>query len=123
MATWPASLPTRLLTGLVRKRQAGKVRSQMDSGPAKQRTRFTATTKTFDNGAEIMTGAQLTTFYNFYEDDLGHGALSFTWVDPITDVSATLRFGEGEPEDQLLVPHNDPDKRLYRVTMPLEKLP
>lgn len=122
MPTWPATLPQTLLRTLTRKRQPGKIRSQMDTGPVKQRTRFTATTKMFD-ASLIMTGAQLTTFYTFYEDDLGHGALSFTWVDPITDAAATLRFGDGEPEDLLLVANDDPDVRQYQVTLPLEILP
>ena len=122
MPTWPATLPQTVLRTLTRKRQPGKLRSPMDTGAVKQRARFTASVKTFE-ASEIMTGAQLTTFYNFYEDDLGHGALSFTWVDPITDVATTLRFGEGEPEDTLIVAHDDPDLRRYSVTLPLELLP
>lgn len=121
MATWPATLPQSLLYTLKRSRQSGKVRSDMDTGPAKQRPRFTATTKDYD-GSMILTGAQLTTFYTFYETTLGQGAASFTWIDPITDASATLRFVR-EPEDTLIVPHDDPDVRVYSVSMSLEQLP
>lgn len=121
MATWPATLPQTVLSDLVRQRQAGKVRSDMDTGPAKQRARFTATTKQF-TASLMMTGAQLTTFYTFYETTLGQGAVSFTWVDPITDASATLRF-MGEPTDTLVRADDTPDDRLYSVTLPLEKLP
>lgn len=123
MPTWPATLPQTLLTGVTRKRQSGKVRSQMDTGPAKQRARFTAVTYDFSGSAVTMTGAQLAIFEAFYSDDLGQGALSFTWKDPITDVSATLRFGKDEPEATCINPAVDPDARLYRVTLPLEKLP
>lgn len=122
LPVWPSTLPQRLLATLTRKRQSGKMRSPMDTGPAKQRARFTAVTKSFD-GAEIMTGAQLATFNTFYESTLGHGALSFTWIDPITDVAATLRFADGEPEETLLRPDDTPNNRLYRVTLPLEILP
>lgn len=123
MATWPASLPqTLLLEGLTRKRQPGRVRSEMDSGPPKQRSRFTATAKHFDAVQLNMTGAQLTTFYTFYEDTLGQGAAGFTWIDPITDASATLRF-KGEPQETLLVPDPTPDDRKYRVILPLEIMP
>jgi hypothetical protein len=121
MATWPASLPQSLLLDLKRKRQGGKIRSDMDTGPAKQRARFTAAVQQYE-GALLLTGAQLATFKTFYENTLGQGAASFTWIDPITDASASLRFME-EPEDTLVRAHDDPDLRLYRVTMPLEKLP
>lgn len=123
LPVWPSTLPQRLLATLTRQRQSGKVRSPMDNGPAKQRARFTAVSKQFPNASEIMTGAQLTTFYTFYETTLGHGALSFTWVDPITDTAATLRFGENEPEETLIAPHDTPNSRLYRVTLPLEIMP
>lgn len=122
MATWPASLPQTLLSTLTRKRQAGKVRTPMDVGPPKQRARYTAVTQTYE-GSLILTGAQLTTFYTFYNDTLGYGAVSFTWVDPVTDASASLRFAEDEPEDELVYPHENPNKRLYRVKMQIEKLP
>ena len=121
MATWPAGLPQTLLIDLTEKRQSGKVRSNMDTGPAKQRTRFTAVTKNYA-GSLYLTGAELTTFKTFYEDTLGQGAASFTWVDPITDVAASLRFSE-EYELALVRSHDDPDNRLYHVTMPIEKLP
>lgn len=121
MATWPATLPQSLDMVLKRTRQPGKIRSDMDTGPAKQRPRFTATTKQYD-ASVIMTGAQLATFATFYETTLGQGADAFDWIDPITDVAASLRF-MAEPEDTLLRPHENPDDRLYRVTMPLEKLP
>ena len=123
MATWPASLPQTLLYDLTEKRQAGKVRSQMDTGPAKQRKRFTATVKEYV-GALILTQAQLATFKTFYETTLGEGVDSFTWVDPFTEVSASLRFGDGEPEVQMVRPSDTLADRLYHVSIPsLEKLP
>tara|TARA_R110000822_G_scaffold239543_2_gene369308 strand:+ start:249 stop:533 length:285 start_codon:yes stop_codon:yes gene_type:complete len=91
----------------------------MDTGPAKQRARFTATAKYFDGAQQNFTGAQLATFDTFYETTLGQGAASFTWINPITDVSASLRF-KGEPEPTLLNPDATPDDRLYRVLLPLE---
>lgn len=122
MATWPSTLPQSLLATLTRKRQPGKLRSPMDTGPAKQRARFTAAVKQFPDAEDLFTGAQLTTFGTFYETTLGQGAASFTWIDPITDASASLRF-MGEPEEQLVRADDDPDLRLYRVKLPLELLP
>ena len=121
MAVWPGTLPQTLMLPLNRKRQAGKIRSQVDAGPAKQRARYTAVAKDFD-AILVLTGAELAIFDNFYETMLGQGAASFTWVDPVTDTAATLRF-RAEPEDSLVAAHDDPDKRLYNVTMPLELMP
>lgn len=121
MATWPASLPQTLLYDLTGMRQAGKVRSQMDTGPAKQRKRFTAVAKEYD-GALILTQAQVATFNTFYETTLGEGAVSFDWIDPYLDTSASLRF-RAEPEVTLVRPSDTLANRLYRVTMPLERLP
>lgn len=121
MATWPATLPQTLLYDLTEKRQAGKVRSTMEQGPAKQRTRFTAVTKDYD-GSLVMTQAQIATFKTFYEDTLGQGAESFTWVDPFLDTTATLRFRD-EPEITLRRPSDTLADRLYIVTLPLEQLP
>lgn len=122
MANWPSTLPQSLLTaGLSRKHQPAKLRSKMDSGPAKQRTRFTAAVKMFDSTL-ILTGAQLTIFYNFYETTLGQGADSFTWKDPFTDVACDLRFMD-EPDDVMIAGNVDPTKRLFRVSLPLEKMP
>lgn len=121
MATWPTTLPQSLLYTLKRLRQSGKLRSDMDTGPAKQRARFTATTKEYE-GSLILTGAQLAIFATFYETTLGQGAASFTWVDPVTDVSASLRFVK-EPEDTLIRADDNPNDRLYSVSMSLERLP
>jgi len=122
MASWPASLPQSLFYALTRTRQSGALRSETDTGPAKQRARFTATAKRFEDASMKMTGAQLTVFYDFFEDTLGEGAASFTWIDPITDVSATLRF-MAAPQDVMLAGAVDPDERIYNVTLPLELLP
>lgn len=121
MPTWPATLPQSLLASLKRTRQSGKVRSDMDTGPAKQRARFTAVALHYD-GSLMLTGTQLAAFETFYEDTLGQGAVAFDWIDPVTDVAASLRF-RSDPEDTLVRAHDDPDKRLYSVTMPLERLP
>jgi len=121
MATWPATLPQSLLLPLGRKRQPGVLRSEMETGPAKQRARFTAAVRQYVSSI-IVTQAQLSTFDTFYETTLGQGADAFTWQDPETDVSASLRF-MGEPEVTMLRPNATASSRLYRITMELEKLP
>lgn len=121
MTAWPGTLPQSLQMTLTVKRQSGKLRSQMETGPAKQRPRFTATPLQYE-GELLMTGAELAIFRAFYDDDIGQGSGSFTWVDPIDDTPATLRFMD-EYETTLVVPHDNPDNRIWRVTMPLEKMP
>lgn len=121
MASWPGTLPQEVLANVSRTRQSGRIRSQMDAGPAKQRARFTATTKNYD-ASIIVNGVQLETFYTFYEDTLANGTDSFTWTDPFSDASQTLRFRE-EPEDTLLKPASSPNDRLYSISLPLEVLP
>lgn len=121
MASWPGTLPQTILATATRTRQSGRVRSTMDSGPAKQRQRFTAVTKNYD-AQIILTGAQLTTFNTFYETTIGNGTDSFTWTDPFTGVSETLRFRE-DPQETILKPDATANDRLYSVTLPLEVLP
>jgi hypothetical protein len=95
----------------------------MDTGPAKQRARFTAVTKYYE-GSIILTQAQLATFNTFYETTLGHGTVEFTWIDPFLGTSATLRFGEGEPKPSMIRPSDTKSERLYSVTLPkIERLP
>lgn len=121
MASWPGTLPQTILATATRTRQSGRVRSSMDSGPAKQRQRLTAVTKNYD-AQIILTGAQLTTFNTFYETTIGNGTDSFTWTDPFTGSSETLRFRE-DPQETILKPDATANDRLYSVTLPLEVLP
>ena len=121
MPTWPASLDQTVLANLTRQRQSAKLRSSVDVGPAKQRKRYTAAVKQFQ-ASMLMTGTQLATFDAFYENDIGQGALSFDWINPVTDVTASLRFHD-EPQVTLRRPDSDPNERLYMVTLPLEILP
>lgn len=121
MPTWPASLPQSVLADVSRKRQSGMIRSQMDTGAAKQRKRFTAVVRQYQ-ASMILTGAQLATFDSFYESDLGQGATSFTWIDPVTDASCSLRF-MADPEVSMVKPSATVNNRLWRVTMQLERLP
>lgn len=121
MATWPASLPQSLLRDLSQSYQPAKLRTQMDKGPHKQRQRFTAMTRFYD-GSLYLDGTEIQTFMTFFETTIGAGAASFTWIDPIDDSSASLRFRE-DPKIDLVRSHQTPASRLYRVSLSLEKLP
>ncbi len=92
MAAWPASLPqTILMSGYESEWQSGVVRVDPDSGPSEQRRRFTALTETII-GQMNMTLTQWNTARAFYKDTLGDGALSFTWIHPVTQVAINARF-------------------------------
>lgn len=121
MATWPTSLPQSVFMDFVATRQSGMIRTSMDDGPAKQRKRFSAVSKMFKCNM-ILNGTQYSTFESFFESDLDFGATSFTWINPITDASATLRFTDVFTPSQL-TPDADPAARLYQISMPLEVLP
>tara|TARA_Y100000114_G_C11702584_1_gene299185 strand:+ start:78 stop:443 length:366 start_codon:yes stop_codon:yes gene_type:complete len=121
MTSWPASLPQTVLASATRTRQAGKIRSGMDTGAPKQRQRFTATVKNYDVEI-IVTGAQLATFDTFYKTTINNGTDSFTWTDPFTGASATLRFRE-EPSETVIKPDSTANNRLFKISLPLEELP
>lgn len=64
MATWPATLPQDMGTPLRVNHQSATLRSEMDTGPAKQRNRFTAVARQYETQLSFD-GAQLATFYTF----------------------------------------------------------
>lgn len=93
----------------------GTIRTQMDTGPAKVRRRFTAAPRRFTGVTPKMTKAELATFESFYETTLAMGALSFTAEDPLDCTSKTFRFVSGYE----VVPTG----RSFRVSAELEILP
>lgn len=121
MSTWPATLPQSLLSGASVQDDESRLVSNMDAGPSSVRNRFTAISKTV-KGSLIITGAQLDTFNTFYRTTLSHGATSFTWKDPETDESASVRF-KTKPTKECIKPATDPDDRLWSIGLELEVLP
>ena len=120
MADWPATLPQRGLLGTDIGDDESRLTTPMDTGPASVRNRFTAYPRS-TNIPMVLTGDQLETFYTFYRTTLSNGALSFTWVDPQTNESATLRFKS--PPRWTCVRPGLPDNRLWRAQLALEVLP
>lgn len=117
MPTWPASLPQFVLRGgYAEGFKTTVVRSPTDSGRTKRRQRFI-------NGPEALdvvvplNNAQILTFKQFYEDDLGNGALSFTFPHPRLETDVTVVFRE-DPE-----PLTPEGATTYLLSMKLDILP
>lgn len=91
MALWPLSLPQYFELGVQDTRQQGFIRSQTDTGPYKQRKRFTATAR-FLSGSMLLTGAQRATFETFYKTTISEGTDAFDFVDPSTFATVSARF-------------------------------
>lgn len=117
MATWPSTLPQKVERGGYQEGFASTVvRSQTDSGRVKRRQRFLAGVR--DLTVVIpMDDAELLIFNAFYEDDIAHGAVAFTFPHPRLGTTVTVAFKE-DPES--IVPEG---ALTYLVVMKLEILP
>lgn len=120
MPTWPVSLPTIPLRDNYQEGQqrGSAIRTPTDTGPPKQRNRFTAQVKIYRVSWE-MTGAQLDTFWAFYRATLGNGAAQFDGLPtPRTAAVANHRFNVSEEPQVTAIGHDS-----YSVSCLLEQLP
>lgn len=120
MATWPASLPQYMELGMTDMRQQGFMRSPNDTGPAQQRKRFTATTRTL-TGTMLFSAAQRSTFETFYTTTISEGSAEFDFTDPKDDATVSARFVE-VPEFRALVGGSGGGAQ-WRVSLVIELLP
>lgn len=98
--TYPNTLPQFVMEGGYSETiQDQTIESQMDTGPAKIRRRFTKSLRRF-NIQLMMTPAQTATFESFWQNDCKGGSLPFDWVHPRTRAAATLRFRNPAPSIQ-----------------------
>jgi hypothetical protein len=67
------------------------IRSNMDIGPAKVRRRFTAGVDTI-NCSINLNYDEFTTFYNFFNNTLAGGTLTFNYNHPLTGIEEEFRF-------------------------------
>ena len=117
MPTWPTTLPQfALREGYAEGFKTTVVRSPMSSGRTKRRQRFI-------NGPELLNitiplnDAEILIFKAFYEDELGNGALSFTFPHPRLKTNVTVAF-KTDPE-----PLTPEGADTYILNMDLEILP
>lgn len=91
MPIFPGTLPQHFEVGVQDTRQQGFIRSQTETGPFKQRKRFTATSR-FLSGTMLFTGTQRATFDTFYKTTLSEGTDAFDFTDPADFSTASVRF-------------------------------
>lgn len=91
MPTWRSSLPQQS-DQITFRSVTPLLRTEMEIGPPKVRLRSSKEQNQFTVGRMVFSKIQVDEFLDFWETDLGGGALSFTWEHPITDAAATVRF-------------------------------
>ena len=112
--TWPVTLPGCEAEGYTERRMDGSLRSEMETGPAKVRRRFTAT-PVFVSLNYLMTGAQVQALDDFYATTTLQGSLRFDWNHPRRKIAVEARF-MGPPVYSAL-------GTIYRAQVDLEILP
>lgn len=116
MATWPASLPQQFEVGARMRRQSGFLRTDTDTGPFKQRKRFTAVSR-FWSGTMLMNASQKATFETFYATTINEGADAFDFTDPVDASTVSARF-TGPPDENA-----EQGVGFWRLSFELELLP
>ena len=118
MAVWPGTLPQVVSwQGYARRLQDTRLRTAMDAGPPKVRSKYTATIVEQDLPVVFFTKAQWVLLETFYVTTLLQGTQTFEWTDPITGVTVNYRFKAPPIFGAMLGPDTIP------VTLPLEVLP
>lgn len=97
MASWPAApFPQKpLYSGNTETLADTVIRTEMSTGPAKVRRRFTSGVR-FAHYELLLKLADLATFRTFFESTCSGGAVSWTWTHPVDGGAITCRF-VGQP--------------------------
>lgn len=115
MSNWPVSLQQKLDSDSFElKLGSTTIRTEMDVGPAKVRSRYTDAVDDYTCSI-LLDYDEYQTFIDFYKTTLANGALTFTHLDPFTGLEATFRFKE-DPSIRAL------GGRTFRVSMFWEKM-
>jgi len=116
MATWPVQLPAKpLMEGNQETLPDLVIRTQMTTGPAKVRRRFTAGVRP-GHYEHYMTKTQLDYFIAFFEQTCEGGALPFDYTHPVFATVESFRF-VGQPAWTMV------SKTHYRVAFDFEVMP
>lgn len=119
MANWPSNLPQQAYTdsGPSYAGQSNVIRTDMNTGPAKMRRRFTAISADVTVQLE-MSEAEIAILENFVKNTLGEVG-QFNWVNVYNGSAAVYRFKEGWSSVKLKWFGND----IWTVSMDLEQMP
>lgn len=119
MADWPSTLPQQVYTdsGPSYSGQSNVIRTDMTTGPAKMRRRFTAISADVTVQLELSE-AEIAILENFVKGTLGEVS-TFNWTNPYNGNPAVYRFKEGWSSVKLKWFGND----LWTVSMDLELMP
>ena len=91
MPTFPSSIRPPLIDGYTETAASTNVSSQSDIGSGKTRVRSSAI-KSEISLTYQMTDAEWSLFFDFYNNDIGKGALRFDWVDPMTGSTEKVKI-------------------------------
>lgn len=119
MADWPTTLPQQIFTedGPTYGAQSNVIRTDMTTGPAKMRRRFTA--QVADVSVQLeLSEAEIAILEEFVKETLGETG-QFNWVNVYNGQPATYRFKEGWSSVKLKYFGGD----VWTVTMDLEQMP
>lgn len=95
MATWPASLPQSFMfDGFSEQKDSQVLRTGMDSGPPKQRRKFSAAGVQL-KGRMFMDDTQVTTLEAFFDNTLFGGSIEFDFPHPRTGATVIVVFPAG----------------------------
>ena len=118
MPIWPLTLPQeQSWQGYARRLQDTRLRTPMDAGPPKLRSKYRAHIVEHDIPVLYFTKAQWVLLETFYVTTLQQGTQTFEWTDPISGVAVNYRFKAPPTFGAMLGPDTIP------VTLPLEVLP
>jgi hypothetical protein len=113
---WPVSLQQTLNADDFRIKLGNTaVRSDVDVGPAKVRSRYTDGVDVYSCSI-LIDYSEYATFTAFYKTTLSNGTLPFLFTDPMTGLSTAFRFAD----DPGIIPLGG---RKFRISMAWEKLP
>lgn len=114
--TWPVDLQQKLDSDSFEMKYGDTaLRSDMDVGPAKVRSRYTDAVDLY-TCTIILDYDKQVTLKDFYKTSLSNGTLPFDFNDPFTGLPASFRFA-APPSIRAL------GGRKFRVSMNWEKLP
>lgn len=96
------------------------IRSQMDTGPAKQRRRSTVAVRSMSLAFSPLSEEQVNALNAFIETELAGGALAFDMPHPVTEAVGRFRIIGGA---DALWSQQPVGRDAYRISLTMELLP